>query len=102
MSPHHAASPRKISIWLTAAIVGALVISAPARAEISAADKKSGIVECTAALLKDHNPDLAGNPDRVICFEGYVSNFNTKPRTGKPKYLGVPHWVVHHVKRAPN
>ena len=40
--------------------------------------------------------------DRLICFEGYVSNFNTKARSGKPKFLGVPHWVSHHVRRAPS
>lgn len=76
--------------------------SAPARAELSEADKKSGLVECTKAVLTDHNPGLAGNPDRLLCFQAYVSNFNTKPRNGKPKFLGVPHWVAHHVKRAPN
>jgi DNA/RNA endonuclease G (NUC1) len=80
----------------------ALAWSAPARAEISEADAKSGLVECTAALLKDHNPGLADNPDLIICFQAYVSNFNTKPRSGKPKFLGVPHWVSHHVKRAPH
>ncbi|HEY1472771.1 MAG TPA: DNA/RNA non-specific endonuclease [Pseudolabrys sp.] len=80
----------------------AIALCATARADVSADDAKSGIVECTPALLSDHNPGLAGNPDRLICFQGYISNFNTKPRDGKPKFLGVPHWVSHHVKRAPN
>lgn len=104
MSPHHIAFARNIrisEICLSVALATALA-SAPARAEVSAADAKSGIVECTDALVKDHNPGLADNPDRLICFQGYISNFNTKPRSGKPKYLGVPHWVAHHVKRAPN
>ncbi len=105
MSPHHLAFARNISlskICLSVAVAAALALSTAARAEVSAVDAKSGIVECTDALLKDHNPGLAGNPDRVICFQGYISNFNTKPRSGKPKFLGVPHWVAHHVKRAPN
>lgn len=104
MSPHHLAFARNISIskiCLSVAIAAALALSTAARAEISAADAKSGLVECTADLLKDHNPGLAGNPDRLICFEGYVSNFNTKPRKdrGKDKFLAVPHWVAHHIKR---
>lgn len=81
-------------------VAAALAPSSPARAGLSEADTKSGLVECTPALLKDHNPGLADNPDRLICFEAYVSNFNTKQRSSKPKYLGVPHWVVHHIKRA--
>jgi hypothetical protein len=80
----------------------ALSFGAPVRAEVGAADAKAGIVECSETVLKDHNPGLADNPDRLVCFAGYVSNVNTKPRSGKPKYLGVPHWVAHHVKRAPN
>ena len=87
---------------LSALFVLTVACGVPARAELSEQDKKSGLVECTQALLDDHNPGLAGNPDRVICFTAYVSNFNTKPRDGKPKFLGVPHWVAHHVKRAPN
>ncbi|HEY5218031.1 MAG TPA: DNA/RNA non-specific endonuclease, partial [Pseudolabrys sp.] len=87
-------------IWMV--VAAGLAVGTPARAEVSAADAKSGIVDCTPAVLNDHNPGLADNPDRVICFQGYVSNFNTKARSGKPKYLGVPHWVAHHIKRAPN
>jgi endonuclease G len=74
--------------------------TAPVFAAVSDADKKSGVVECSDALLKDHNPGLAADTDRVICFTGYVSNFNTQARDTKPKYLGVPHWVAHHVKRS--
>lgn len=98
------ARPRKISVALCALsfIAATLVLAPAARAEVSAADAKAGIIECTDAVLKDHNPGLADNPDRVICFQAYVSNFNTKPRSGKPKFLGVPHWVSHHVKRAPS
>lgn len=82
----------------------ALIVVAPARAEVSAADAKVGIVECTQTHLTDHNPGLAGKPDKVICFEGYVSNFNVTPVTvkGKKSFLGVPHWVAHHVKRSAN
>lgn len=105
MSPHHLACTRNISIskiGLSVTVAAALALSTAARAEVSAADAKSGIVECTQDLLKEHNPGLADNPDRLICFQGYISNFNTKPRSGKPKFLGVPHWVSHHVKRAPD
>jgi endonuclease G len=79
----------------------AVALALPARAEISDADAKAGIIDCTQALLKDHNPGLADNPDQLICFQGYVSNFRTKPSAdrGKDKALGVPHWVAHHIKR---
>ena len=102
MRSHITVRPRKIFAALCASIlvVAALAHSPPARAEVSAADAKVGIVECTDAVLKDHNPGIADNPDRLICFEGYVSNFNTKPRNAKPNFLGVPHWVAHHIKRA--
>ena len=105
MSPLRLTCARHIGIsriFLSVAVVAALALSTAARAEVSAADTKSGIVECTDALLKDHNPGLADNPDRLICFQGYVSNFNTKPRSGKPRFLGVSHWVSHHIKRAPS
>ncbi len=105
MNRHQTVRARKfrLSTYGTIMLLAtALAISAPAQAAVSAADAKAGIVECTEAVLKNHNPGLADNPDRLVCFEGYVSNVNTKPRSGKPKFLGVPHWVAHHVKRAPN
>ncbi|MFN3657692.1 MAG: DNA/RNA non-specific endonuclease [Pseudolabrys sp.] len=80
----------------------ALMACGAARAEVSAADAKSGVVECTPQHLRDHNPGLADGADRIICFTAYISNFNTQARSRKPKYLGVPHWVVHHVRRAPS
>ena len=80
--------------------IAILAVAAPAFATVSDADKKSGVVECSDAVLKDHNPGLAGDDDRIICFQGYISNFNTQARDTKPKYLGVPHWVAHHVKKA--
>ena len=82
----------------------ALACRGAAHAAVSEADKKVGIVECTDAVVKNHNPDLADNTDRLICFEGYVTNFNTKAvKIGnKDRFLGVPHWVSHHVKRAPD
>jgi endonuclease G len=83
-------------------IAVAVTFAAPSFGALSDADKKSGVVECTDAVLKDHNPGLAEAPDRVICFQGYISNFNTKPRDAKPKFLGVPHWVAHRVKRSSN
>lgn len=79
-----------------------LTFAAPAAAAVSEADKKSGVVECSGTHLNDHNPGLAGDDDRIICFEGYITNFNTQERPAKPKYLGVPRWVAHHVKKAAN
>lgn len=64
-----------------------------------------GIIDCTAAHLKKNNPGLAGNPDKIICFEGYVSNFNTataKKVEGKSLHWAVPHWVAHLIARAPS
>ena len=93
--------PHKSSLLQTCVIVAALLAAAlPAHAAVSEADAKSGIVDCTPAVLSNHNPGLAGKPDKVICFEAYISNFNTMPRAAKPKYLGVPHWVAHHVKKS--
>lgn len=65
---------------------------------------KQGIIECTPEHLSRHNPDLAGKPDRLVCFQAYVSNFNTQPREvkGKNVFLGVPHWVAHRIAKAPN
>jgi len=105
MSPHQDALAHRFyhsTTWVLLVATAALTWSAPARAEISAADAKSGIVECTPDLLKEHNPSLADNPDRLVCFQAYVSNFNTQSRSGKPKFLGVPHWVSHQVKKAPH
>jgi hypothetical protein len=45
-------------LWAIATLTVVLA-AAPARAEVSAADAKSGIIECTDAVLKDHNPGLA-------------------------------------------
>lgn len=85
--------------WVAALI---LFASSPGQAAVSAADAKQGIIECTAQHLKKNNPDLAGKPDRVVCFQAYVSNFNTVPRQikGKKQFLGVPHWVAHNLERA--
>lgn len=91
--------PRHIRVLQLCAIA-LLVFTAPVFAAVSEADKKSGVVDCTEAVLKDHNPGLAADNDRVICFAGYISNFNTQARDTKPKYLGVPHWVAHHVKKS--
>jgi DNA/RNA endonuclease G (NUC1) len=92
MSLRHSPIPYVIAVAVT--------FAAPSFAAVSDADKKSGLVECTDAVKDNHNPGLAGKPDRLLCFEGYISNFNTKPRAAKPKYLGVPHWVAHRIKRA--
>ena len=87
-----------------ALLFGAVASNSSVQAAVTDNNAKQGIVECTAAHLQKHNPDgLAGEPDRLVCFQAYVSNFNTEPRQvkGKPKFLGVPHWVVHHIERAP-
>lgn len=62
-----------------------------------------GIRDCTDAQIKRHNPDLAGKDDRIICFEGYVSNFNTSPAItvrGKPRFWATPRWVAHRIDKA--
>ena len=65
--------PHKSSLLQTCVIVAALLAAAlPAHAAVSEADAKSGIVDCTPAVLSNHNPGLAGKPDKVICFEGSV------------------------------
>lgn len=85
-----------------AAILLAVSCASPALAAVSEDDAKNGVVECTTALLADHNPGLAENPDSIFCFQAYISNFNTQPRKfgSKKKFLGTPHWIAHHVKRA--
>lgn len=88
-------------VWVVAVLIfGAPIASSPGRAAVS----EQGLVECTESHLKKHNPDLAGKPDRILCFQAYVSNFNTQPRQigGKPRFLAVPHWVSHHIGKAQN
>src|SRR4051812_6535534 len=83
--------------WIFTALILALTIAgSPGVAAVSEADAEQGIIECTADHLKKNNPDLAGKPDRLICFEAYVSNFNIQPRQigGKQRFLGVPHWSL--------
>ena len=55
----------------------AFLACSPALAAVDEASEKAGIVECSPALLEKHNPALAGKPDTLVCFEAYVSNFNT-------------------------
>jgi hypothetical protein len=69
--------------------------AAPARAEVSAADAKSGIIECTDACL-DHNW-FGRNPDRLICFRAILAI--STPAQRQTEILGVPHWVSHHQAR---
>jgi endonuclease G, mitochondrial len=83
---------------LAALLLGALACLSQSAA---AAPAGNGVVECTTT--QKHNPDLAGKSDRILCFEGYVSNFNSKAAQtirGKPRYAAVPHWVTHHIARA--
>jgi DNA/RNA endonuclease G (NUC1) len=82
--------------------VAVIAVNAMAVAQVSEADAEAGIVDCTPSVLDEHNPGLADKLDHLVCFQGYISNFNTTERHRKPKYLGVPHWVSHHIKRAPD
>src|SRR4051794_17091861 len=64
-------------------------------------ENSQGIIECTPDRIQQHNPGLAGKSDRIICFEGYISNFNTGAATlarNRSRHWAVPHWVVHHVQ----
>lgn len=92
----------RASMALTVLTLVAILVGSPAHSEVSEAAAKQGIVECTDAHVTKHNPNLAENPDRLVCFQAYISNFNTKPRTisGKQRFLAVPHWVAHHIVRA--
>lgn len=38
--------------------------------------KKAGLVECASSLIKEHNQGWRGKPDKVLCFEAYLSNFD--------------------------
>lgn len=63
-------------------IAALFAFAVPATAAVSEADKKSGVVECTGALLKSHNPGLAGDDDRIICFE--VTSLTSTRRSATP------------------
>jgi endonuclease G len=69
----------------------------PSRGASNDTNPKIGMVECSPELIKQHNPGLAGNADRLVCFQGYISNVNTLKRSDKPQFLAGPHWVVHHI-----
>jgi DNA/RNA endonuclease G (NUC1) len=62
----------------------------------------NGVIPCTDQILRDNDPGLTGNSDRLICFDGYISNFDTELHTDgtdTPKPFAVPHWVIQHVLR---
>jgi endonuclease G len=85
-----------------ATALSVFAILAPLAARAAPNDAASqGIIECTPNRIQEHNPGLAGKTDRIICFEGYISNFNTGAATvvrGKPKRWAVPLWVTHHIR----
>src|SRR6267154_1020278 len=75
---------RKLYWALTILAIALLYQTGSQRASAASADaeKRAGIVECTPTLLKKFNPGLAGKPDSLVCFEAYISNFDTGKRTG--------------------
>ena len=90
---------RQIKAVIAAILLFQLGLS-PATAQTTSSQ---GIVECTSARLNKHNPDIAANADHMICFEGYVSNFNTAVAVTvnrRPRYWATPHWVAQHIARA--
>jgi DNA/RNA endonuclease G (NUC1) len=61
----------------------------------------AGTRECSADLVATHNPSLAGKPDRLVCFEAYISNFTgLGPENDEKRPFGVPHWVIQKVMKA--
>src|SRR4051812_31997002 len=74
------------TLWLLATVASA--------ADLDAASQ--GIVECTDAVQQRHKPTLAAKIDRLVCFEAYISNFNTgfvDDERGRARHPGIPHWV---------
>jgi DNA/RNA endonuclease G (NUC1) len=79
----------------------AFTISGPASGTPTAKDV--GIVDCAPERIQDHGQIIIGDVDYLVCFEAYVSNFDTgKQRaneTGvKAKPWGIPHWVLQRVE----
>ncbi|HEX6692844.1 MAG TPA: DNA/RNA non-specific endonuclease [Burkholderiales bacterium] len=59
-----------------------------------------GTVECSTTHVTAHNPGLARVSDTLLCFEGYLSNFDTaKNRDEDHPPRGVPYWIAHRVKK---
>lgn len=82
------------------ALIFVLTFVTPVHA-VSQAEREQGLIDCTPAHIAKHNPGLADGGDRILCFQAYISNFNTQPRRigNRDRFLGVPHWVVHRVGR---
>jgi endonuclease G len=73
-----------------------------AGAAVSETAKSNGIVECTPELMERHDPAIATQWDFPVCFEAYVSNFDTGQKLapgGDRRFVAIPHWVVQRVDR---
>jgi len=82
--------------WLPALL--ALPLAACALTSHAATDW--GTVECSTAHVSAHNPGLAKVSDTLVCFEGYLSNFDTaRNRDEDNPPRGVPYWIAHRVKK---
>src|SRR4051812_43019854 len=83
------------------AIRWVLTLALAATSVVAHAVTEWGTVECLPSHVTTHNPGLVRVPDRLICFEAYLSNFGTaenRDEDGGP--LGIPHWVAHRIKKA--
>jgi endonuclease G, mitochondrial len=72
-------------------------------ASVDKAAAKRGVVACTRALQRTHNPNIATKTDHLVCFQAYVSNFNTRSvdmGNGKKRPFAVPHWVIQKVEES--
>lgn len=76
-------------------------VAAAAFASLCFAVTDSGTVECSSAHVAHHNPQLARISNTLVCFEAYLSNFDTDKSNndGGEEILGVPHWIVQRVKQ---
>jgi hypothetical protein len=77
---------RQLILGICAAILTAF-------ASIALAVTEFGSVECSPSHVRDHNPDIARVTDTLVCFEAYLSNFDTNRNSGDElgeKILGIP------------
>ena len=72
------------------------------RGSLTDEERATGRVSCESEpALKVFRGEVVERPDEPLCFEAYISNFDTRPlRDGEgPHFRGIPRWVVQHVDR---
>src|ERR1041385_1634795 len=89
-----------ILLRASAALTVALLLSLPG-ALYAAQATGNGSVECSAPHLRMHNPNIAKITGTPVCFQAYISNFNTgsvDAGDGKKLHFATPHWVIQKVE----